>query len=311
MTNPSTVRKGLRSSLRSSPSRPKNKSSVRVAGSIKLRIGVTTSSSPAGSGVIHDGNGGTLTDSAAVGDDDSPEISRRRTNTVDRRLRLGVGWVSLVRLFGLAPSSIVGTTNKGIEIDQLPVAENGGGAGQPGDKGTKRPRQSRHRSRTDHRASSSVPSDSEPAEAEKSSTRERASCSGALIASTQATGRLSSPLSMPGLGISCRVIWCGVRVTSFELCPKTGLPITPGECLLELPRGTPWKSCQLVLELIATDQCVQHPGVQEALENWRNLHSQYGVDADTSTPQAEDGPHHMLGRVTVGWQVRRRKVKEV
>lgn len=270
---------------RSSQSRPKKKGSVRVVGSVRLRIGVTASSSPTGSRVIHDGSDGKGADSAAVGDGDTPEICRRRTNTVDRRLRLGVGWVSLVRLFGLAPSSVVCPTKKGTKLGEI-TASDSGDVGQSGDIGAKRPRrQSRQRSVAFPRASSSEPADSEPAEAEHASTR--------------AAGRLGSLLPMTMSGISCRVIWCGVCVTSFELCPKTGLPLTPGECLLELPRGTAWTSCQLVLEVVATDQCMR-----EALEHSRRLHSQDGLDCDTSTPQANDGPHHVLGRVTVDWQVR-------
>ena len=284
---------------RSSQSRHKKKGSVRVTGSAKLRIGVTASSSPAGGGVTHDGSDGKVADSAAVGDEDSPEIRRRRTNTVDRRLRLGVGWVSLVRLLGLAPSSGAGPTSK------RTAADDGDGAEQPGDIGKKRPRRSLQRSRTDHRASSSAPAASETAESGQiTAVRERGRDSGTLRASPHAADSLCSLLPMTAPGISCRVVWCGVRVASFELCPTTGLPLTPGECLLELPRGTPWRSCQLVLEVTATDQCVQRSGMQGALDHWRRLYSQHDLDGDASMRQAEDGSHHVLGRATVGWQVR-------
>lgn len=295
---------------RSSQSRPKKKRSVRVAGSVRLRIGVTASSLPAGGTVMQqDCSDGKVADGAAVGDDDPPEISRRRTNTVDRRLRLGVGWVSLARLFGLAPSAVFHRTGKGTGVDDVPVAAcDSGAAEQPGGIEAKRPRQPRRLSMADHRASSSAPApddDAEPVKADQASAREeRGSCSGAPRASTRAAGRLCSPLPMPVSGISCRVIWCGVRVASFELCPETGLPLSPGEYLLDLPRGTAWRSCQLVLEVIVTDQRVQHPGIKEALEHWQRLHSQCGLDGGTSTPRAEDGPHHVLGRVAVGGQVR-------
>lgn len=286
------VRKGPRSSH----NRPKKGSSVRVAGSVKLRIGVAASSTPAGNKVMHDGSDSKVADSVAVGDEDSPEVRRRRTNTVDRRLRLGVGWVSLVRLVGLTPSSVLGPWNKDTEGGQKSAACDGGDAKQPDDVGAKK--ESRQPPRTAHRASSSASADSQKAGLE------RESCSGALSAPTQAAGRVCSLLPIPASGISCRVIWCGVYVTSFELCPKTGLPLTPGECLLQLPRDTPWRSCQLVLEVIATDQCVRHPGMQDALEHWQRLPSQHDLGGDTSTPQAENGPHLVLGSVTVGWQVR-------
>lgn len=283
---------------------PITKSRVRVVGSVKLRIGViATSLADRTSSMIQDCVDGKTADGAAVGDEDPPEIGRRRTNTVDRRLRLGVGWVSLVRLFRLAPNSAVSPTGKGGEA--LITDGSGGAAEQPGDIGAKRPRLSRQRSRTNDPASSSAPAGSEPVESEQALTRERSSCNGAPRVSTQAAGSFYSPVSMPKSGISCRVVWCGVCVASFDLCPKTGLPLTPGECLLELPRGTAWRSCCLVLEVIATDQFApRHPGMQEAMEHWRCHHSQCDLDGDGSAPQAEDGPNHVFGRVTVGWQVR-------
>eukprot|EP00903_Cladosiphon_okamuranus_P010458 g9894.t1 len=42
--------------------------------------------------------------------------------------------------------------------------------------------------------------------------------------------------------------------------------------------------------------------MQDAQEHWQRLHSQHGLGVHTGTPQAENGPHLALGRVTVGWQ---------
>lgn len=278
-TNQGVVHKGPRSSL----NRRKQKNSVRVAGSVKLRIGVTGSTSPVGSRVaVSDGK---VADSSAVGDDDSPEISRRRTNTVDRRLRLGVGWVSLARLFGRAPSSVVSPTHKVAEVNEVSAADDRSAAERSGDIGARQLPQSQQLSKEHRRRSGSEQAESKPADAGRT------------------VGRFCSLLPMPMSGISCRVTWCGVCVASFELCPKTGLPLTPGECLLELPRGTAWSSCRLVLELIAMDECLKHPGMEEALDHWRRLHSLYDLGGVSSTSHAENGPDNVLGRVTVGWQV--------
>ena len=232
----------------SSQRRPKKKTGGRVVGSVNLRISVTGSSSPAAS-KSRCGRDGKIVDRVTVGDEDPPEISRRRTNTVDRRLRLGVGWVSLMRLLG--PTS---------RIPDHPVS---GG---------------------------------ELDESEQAQTPTRGS--GSKGSETMDCPPLSTS---PTFGISCRITWCGSRVDSFEICPKTGLPRTPGEWLLELPRGTSWRSCRLVLEVIATGPCLEHPRFQEALKHWRHLFERYIPEGDAGESRAA---YHLLGRVTVGWQVR-------
>ena len=122
--------------------------------------------------------------------------------------------------------------------------------------------------------------------------------------------------------VSCRVTWCGVPVDSFEICPRTGFPLTPGECLLSLPRGRPWRQCWLVLEIISTENLTQHPAMRQARNHADNVKFKRdesdgrgltrGVGVRRGTGEAllamssgGDREHRRLGMVVVGWQVRR------
>ncbi len=249
----------------SSPARPKKKAHGRVVGSVNLRISVTGSGSPATSERPHGGDGNTV-GSAAVGDEDPPEIGRRRTNTVDRRLRLGVAWVSLARLFRPVCSSVDTVGEDGVKRSPRSRADQPGGDGAPDESG-----------KVSIPASSLVSKSLKPVE------------------------NCSPPVpTVPTLGMSCWITWCGSRVASFELCPKTGLPLKPGEWLLELPRGTAWRSCHLVLEVVAAGSCLHHPKFQEALKHWPHLHERHVSEGDGGKSPAA---YHILGRVAVGWQV--------
>lgn len=129
--------------------------------------------------------------------------------------------------------------------------------------------------------------------------------------------------------VSCRVTWCGVPVDSFEICPRTGLPLTPGECLLSLPRGTLWRNCWLVLEMVISTEgnfTRHHPATimrqaQDRLDDARSTRVQSdacekardlgarresGGASVVSTGESGDGRRQRhLGMVVVGWQVRR------
>ncbi|CAN0018446.1 unnamed protein product [Ectocarpus sp. 6 AP-2014] len=263
---------------------PKKKRNSSVVGSVSLRIGITAATlSTCGGGI------GKATD--AVGDEDAPEVSRRRTNTVDRRLRMHVGWVSLARMLGRVPNSSSPTKE---------ARENSGGSATH-DERTSAQQPSRGSSLTRTRPSIQSRQNHLIVGGSPASAKQPSSNSGSVATVPSSPLTLASPTS----GVFCVVIWCGVRVASFEICPSTGLPLTPGECLLELPRGAPWNCCRLVLEVIATEQFMQHPRMEEARDIWhhiRLLHSptDKGRDGDLGGP--DDGAHHLLGRVVVGWQ---------
>lgn len=263
-TNDDVAKKGPQSS----PGRPKKKAGGRVVGSVNLRISVTRSTPPATSERPRGGDG-KVADGGAIGDEDPPEIGRRRTNTVDRRLRLGVAWVSLARLLDPV-SSPVGPVSEG---------------------GVKRS----SRSHADHPGGDGVRDESEQA-----LIRARSGVS----KPSKAKENCSFGPTVPSLEISCWIIWCGSRVASFELCPKTGLPLRPGEWLLELRRGTAWRSCRLVLEVVAAGPSLHHPCFQKALKHWRHLHERHVPEGDGGKSPAA---YHILGRVAVGWQVRKRE----
>lgn len=291
---------------RSSRSQPEKKRSFGVVGSINLRIGISASTSTVASR-IRGGGDGKVVDNAAVGDDDAPAIKRRRANKVTRRLRLGVGWVSLARLLGPTLNSF-GTTATDKGALELPAAEDERSSEKPGDSRPTR----QWGFRTPH---TKYVADLRATEQEKqASTAKGYNCSSEPTASTTTARGYPSPVPMPTSGVSCRVTWFGECVASFELCPKTGLPLTPGECLLELPRGTAWKSCRLVLEVLATDEVMERPRMQDALELWDHLHWQHAPNDDgvhalagrgrREIEIAERGPYHVLGKIVVGWQVR-------
>lgn len=231
-------------------------------------------------------------------------MRRRKTNTVTRRLRLHVGWVSLARMLGprttsSRPASIDDATIEGTALDNKVRPQE-----QPGGDGLTRSRRSQ-------RSVASSPIDSTSLDAAESAP---------LANKNGSSGpKKNRPLTqLPGAasGFWCRVRWCGIRVASFEICPRTGLPLTPGECLLDLVRGRAWESCRLVLEVVATERSMQHPRLQEARERWAHLdqrgnqsnaHAGEGVtevgEHSGSTP-VEGGSCCLLGMVVIGWQVR-------
>lgn len=281
---------------------PTKKKSARGVGSIKLRIGITASTSTVARS-IRGGGQDKVADNAndAVGDGDAVEIRRRRTNKVTRRLRLCVGWVSLARLLSPIPGSFDATTTGKGTLERS-AAEDKFASEQPGDSRKSQPWRLR-KSHTQHVADSND-------QAKRPST-EKGNCKKPTN-STTAGGGCPSAVPMPTSGVSCRITWFGETVAFLELCPETGLPLTPGECLLELPRGTAWRSCRLVLEVLATDEFMKHPRGQKALEVWSHLHRHHGPIDDGGNARAGDGRwetdiagnFHVLGKIVVGWQVR-------
>ncbi|CAM9115968.1 unnamed protein product [Ectocarpus sp. 13 AM-2016] len=269
---------------------PKKKRNSSVAGSVSLRIGITAATVSTCRGGI-----GKATDT--VGDEDAPEVSRRRTNTVTRRLRMHVGWVSLARMLGRVPNFFSPTKEERAHPGGSATHDECTSAQQPSRGGSLRTRLS-SQSRQNHLTVGGS----------SASAKQPSRDSGSALHNTTNVAVVPSsplPLTSPTSGVFCAVIWCGVRMASFEICPSTGLPLTPGECLLELPRGTPWKCCRLVLEVIATKQFMKYARMQDAQDNWHHtilLHS----PTDNNTAKGRDGPDdralHLLGMVVVGWQ---------
>lgn len=276
----------------------KNKCNSSVVGSVSLRIGITAATARTSGG----GVGKAVAD--AVGDEDAPEVSRRRTNTVNRRLRMHVGWVSLARMLGPVPNSLSPTKEERTNAGGSATHNECASTQQPSrGSSVTRPRQS-SQSRQHHLIVGSSPD----------SAKQPSRNSGSALHNTSNVAVVPSsplPLASPTSGVYCLVIWCGVRVASFEMCPSTGLPLTPGECLLELPRGTPWNCCRLVLEVVATEQFMQLPRMQEAQDTWHHTR-QFHSPTDNNTAKGRDsdlggpgiGARHLLGMVVVGWQVR-------
>lgn len=299
-----TDQREMKKGPRSSQGWPtKKKKSVRVVGSIKLRIGIFPSTSTVASRTRGGGEHDKMADNAAVGDEDAPEIRRRRTNKMTRRLRLCVGWVSLARLLGTIPSFFDATTT-GKGTLELSTAEDKHASERPGHSRRSQPWRLR-KSHTQH-VTDSNDQDKRP------SADEGYNSSSEPTNSITAGGGCPPAVPMPTSGVSCRITWFGETVASFELCPETGLPLMPGECLLELPRGTAWRSCRLVVEVLATGEFMKHPRGQDTLEFWSHLHRQHvptdeggSARADGGRGQTDvDGSYHVLGKIVVGWQVR-------
>lgn len=287
--------------------------SAKNVGSINLRVGVTKTASPraGGDGTTPDAGG-------VVGEEDGREIKRRRTNKVTRRVRLWVRWVSFARLlreFAAAPavSDNMKTSTPTVKQDKIVL-------------------EGRGNSREEFRGTRDVRTCSRAGQTNASETKHH----GMKTAPDPASS--ASPLAVtkvPVVGVWCRISWCGVQVATFEISPQTGVPITPGECLLSLPRGTAWSSCSLVLEVLATDQFMQqHPSLKHAqvTRQYDDVQCRSGnvQGDDESVKQEDDGErdtgrttgdtigdkqtddkegrgdrYTMLGKSVVGWQVRR------
>lgn len=251
-----------------------------TVGFLNLRASVTAAAADACKG-------------AAIGDEDAPEIRRRRTNRVSRRLRLWVRWVSLAHLLG---SFSVSSEKSVLAVQGSAVGENVTGSG---DSVQQRP---------PNKANPNSPNNG------GSENNVSATCM------APPPGRTLSPHPTAS-GVACRITWCGVQLASFQLCPRSGLPITPGECLLKLPRGMSWSSCILVLEVVSTEEpkekfgaerdsehlprsnlSRQNNGGQDERERWS------GTGETGGLPSTGYRKHHrLLGTVVVGWQVRNAK----
>lgn len=163
---------------------------------------------------------------SAIGDDDPWDIRSRRRNTVTRRLRLWVRWASLVSF-----------------LDCVVSPEEARKVQAPNLFSTSQARLEDTRKITD--------------EIEASLGTTGIGKNGTPSTTTTCVNSLppvQSITTKPTL--TCRVTWCGKLVASFELCHRTGLLLTPGECLLALPQGMCWSSCNLLLELVATEYIV-------------------------------------------------------
>lgn len=217
-------------------------------------------------------------DTATIGDQDDRQIRRRKTNTVNRRLRLHIRWVSLTRLLGIfetagsrSPRDLHGREGSGNETNGIKIRTNGNTSDLSFEE------EARHAPR-----------------------------------------------------ILCRVTFCDAPVATFEVCRKSGLSLTPGECLLALPRGMAWSSCRLVIEVVVThrraDSSSVSPVSNEHCHVLRDDPSpaRQGGDGriergdfspggsgvqDASGPKSnaashEDlGQHKILGMIEVDWQV--------
>lgn len=235
---------------------------------MKLRVAVVPSNV---TGVGHTSAMG----ERAIGDEDPPEIRRRRTNKVERRLRLWIRWISLARLVRPLNDTLRGMTRAkdGVYI----------GAGV-----CSRQEQTND---TERDKNLTAATDSPP-ESTKSSP--------SLLLSTS--------------GILCRVFWCGVLAAEFQLCPRTGLPLTPGECLLPLSRGKSWKSCNLVLEVVipgkypnysgsTMEECEHNDGIGCSKKGTTQCPPQAGGQHDNPLDLKNQDQDRLLGMVMVGWQV--------
>lgn len=288
--------------------------SAKSVGSINLRVGVTKTAAPrvGGDGTTPDAGG-------VVGEEDGREIKRRRTNKVTRRVRLWVRWVSFARLLreftaATAVSDDLKTSTSTVNQDKSVLEGRGNSREEFRGTGTRDVRTCSRAGQTN--ASETKHHDMKAAPNPVSS---------------------ASPLAMtaiPVVGVWCRISWRGVRVATFQISPQTGVPITPGECLLSLPRGAAWNSCCLVLEVLATDQFMQqYPGFKHAQATRRcddvqcrggsvqNDESVKPVDDDerdtgrttgdtigdkqTDDEEGRGGRYTLLGKSVVDWQVRR------
>lgn len=251
------------------------RSSVHV-GYLKMRVGIATTTVR-------------VAEKAAIGDEDAPEIRRRRKNTVKRRLRLWVRWISLTHLIDFA-SEILNPKKTPME------GKNGCELVAETDESGRRQSQKVDRHQTKHGGvGKKMPADT--------------------------TGSIRCSSRVQTSGVSCVVSWCGVEVTSFEICPQTGVPLTPGECLLALPRGMEWRTCRLVVEVVATEQFMKHRGMEHAREQHWHLGCNDLRDGGDNTSQgkreesetgniydrfvAKDQGQYLLGMVVVSWQVRK------
>lgn len=215
----------------------------------------------------------------AIGDEDPPEIHRRRTNKVERRLRLWIRWISLARLVRPLNDTFRGMagTKDGIDI----------GAGVCSRQ-------------------------------EQTNDTERDESLTAATDSPPESTRSSPSLLLSTSGVSCRVFWCGVLAAEFQLCPRTGLPLTPGECLLPLPRGKSWRSCSLVLEVVITEKYSDYSGsrMEECERNdgtdgkkgRTQCRPQAGGEHDNPLDVTNQYQDRLLGLVMVGWQVNAMKI---
>lgn len=216
----------------------------------------------------------------AIGDDDPPEIRRRRTNKVERRLRLWIQWISLARLVRPLNGTFRGT-KRAVEFRAKGVVDTGAGV---------------------------------CSRQEQTNDIERDESLTAAIDSPPESTRSSPSLSLPTSGVSCRVFWCGALAAVFQLCPRTGLPLTPGECLLPLPRGMSWRSCSLVLEVVITEkyshesgsrteECECNDGTDCGKKGVAQCPRQAGGEHDITLDVKTEEQDRLLGFVMVGWQV--------
>lgn len=165
-----------------------------------------------------------------VGDEDPWELRRCKTDTVTRRLRLWVRWISLANRLRIL--------NKYQEPKEVSSAPGTGPISNFEDR------------REDERKAFGEHDAGEQDEEAGKSVDETAS-STADGSDVHSNPTVQSPTSSP-TKLACKVTWLGKPVASFEICRCTGLPLTPGESLLVLPRGIPWSSCNLRLDLVAT-----------------------------------------------------------
>ncbi|CAM9137499.1 unnamed protein product [Scytosiphon promiscuus] len=290
----------VKKSAKTSNSEQTKHGGISYVGAVSLRLGVTASAVSVAASDTSGGDTGNKARSGSIGDEDPPEVRRRKTNTVTRRLRLHVGWVSLARMLGPGLSSSRPPEKDGATLE-MATSDNARILERSSDGGSTRPRRSRQ-----PRASSEIDSPGLDAAKSASTVGRNGSCGTEIGVLAQARS--------PTPGIWCRVSWCGTRVASFEICPQTGLPLTPGECLVDLTRGTAWESYRLVLEVIATERRMQGPHMQEARERRAHLHQGdassnpddrrgvTGTGDNLGRTAAEDGPCCLLGTVVVGWQ---------
>lgn len=252
----------------------------------------------------------------AVGDEDAWDVKRRRKNPVNRRLRLWIRWVSLT---GLVDSFISSAATGEVGRSRRSSAVTSGvqyitSRGRVGDDNTK-------------------------AELEEDAQKKQQS----TICETSVDSVRPLPTTQTKTVVDCRVTWCGKRLASFELCPCTGLPLTPGECLLPFLRGSAWRSHSLLLEVVATERVVGIESPSRSGGSAGDSKSSSGGDSRSSVTRSDsssgstDGPPaaaeindagggdsnasdfavvggigeeerqgKLLGAVFVDWQVRRK-----
>ena len=337
-----------------------------VVGSLNLRICVTSTSTPPP--VPTTAGDSDTADTAAVGDEDPPDMKRRsKNNAVTRRVRLRVRWVSLARLLNwrMPGSSCSGAeTNTAVVEDTMTATTNtekkqnahhvgdsrcpvdGGGRSSQDRDPDREPKEGTttgaNQTTRKNRSSASQDGGPDPENSgtagETTTARKRISSSTSPSVDQRSPVRLLPPTSSSSstgvVGVVwCRVNWCGLPVDSFEICPRTGLPLTPGECLLSLPRGRPWRHCWLVLEIITIVTGEKNTRHQHAATTMRQTrgrsddvarpttHVQSDIGdgqtrgmglrketgegfAVSSGESGEDQNHHCLGMAVIGWQVR-------